>query len=46
MNTPPDNVYLVAATFAMALFSDFTHPLDPDNFAKAIIGCPLVARGE
>jgi branched-subunit amino acid transport protein AzlD len=41
MNTPPDNVYLVAATFAMALVTFLTR-LTPIILPKRLLDAPLL----
>lgn len=41
MNTPPDNVYLVAATFAMALVTLLTR-LTPIILPKRLLDAPLL----
>ena len=41
MNTPPDNVYLVAATFAMALVTLLTR-LTPIILPKRLLDVPLL----
>ena len=41
MNTPPDNVYLVAATFAMALVTLLTR-ITPIILPKRLLDAPLV----
>ena len=41
MNTPPDNVYLIAATFAMALVTFLTR-LTPIILPKRLLDAPLL----
>lgn len=41
MNTPPDNVYLIAATFAMALVTLLTR-LTPIILPKRLLDAPLL----
>lgn len=41
MNTPPDNVYLVAATFAMALVTFLTR-ITPIILPKRLLDAPLL----
>ena len=41
MNTPPDNVYLVAATFAMALVTFLTR-MTPIILPKRLLDAPLL----
>lgn len=41
MNTPPDNFYLIAATFAMALVTFFTR-LTPIILPKRLLDAPLL----
>ena len=41
MNTPPDNFYLIAATFAMALVTFLTR-LTPIILPKRLLDAPLL----